>query len=211
MSVKNQNNFFTEKPVLRVKPSSVATFLFLAFAAIVLAYVAGVMSGRHQPEMMGKKTVIETGGQITEEKAPTKEDMLTAEQLEFARVLRGEVKSAPQTPPIEAAAPVKEAEPAPAEKKVDNAPVVVDSAPETEKFFDYVFQVGAFRDENAADSLRQKLEGYGLRTGMEKNGKMFIVLVRMRATPQRAAELGEIAAKLRLGEPLVKSRKQATP
>ena len=203
MAGKDQNNFSIEKPVLRVKPSSVATFLFLAFAAIVLAYVAGVMSGRHQSETVVEKTVKEVTEQIQEEKVPAKEEVLPAEQLEFARVLRGEVKTVPQTPPTEAPAT------ATAENPVD-APAA-DAAPEAEKFFDYVFQVGAFKDENAADSLRQKLEGYGLRTGLERNGKMYIVLVRMRGTPQRAAELGEIAGRLRLGEPIVKSRKQATP
>ena len=32
--------------------------------------------------------------------------------------------------------------------------------------YDYVFQVGAFKDADSVDSLRQRLEGRGLRTRM---------------------------------------------
>ncbi|MDE5878955.1 MAG: SPOR domain-containing protein, partial [Desulfovibrio sp.] len=39
---------------------------------------------------------------------------------------------------------------------------------------DYVFQVGAFRDEDSVDSLRQRLEGRGLRTRMQREGKLYV-------------------------------------
>lgn len=43
--------------------------------------------------------------------------------------------------------------------------------------FDYVFQVAVFKDEDSVDSLRQRLEGRGLRTRMQRDGKLFLVLV----------------------------------
>ena len=72
---------------------------------------------------------------------------------------------------------------------------------------DYVFQVGAFRDEASVDDLRQRLEGRGLRTRMERSGKLYLVLVLLRGTDERAAEIPRIMEELRLGKPLLRSRK----
>lgn len=72
---------------------------------------------------------------------------------------------------------------------------------------DYVFQVGAFRDEASVDDLRQRLEGRGLRTRMERSGKLYLVLVLLRGTDERAAEIPRIMEELRLGKPMLRSRK----
>lgn len=191
--------------ILRLRLSSLGTLIFVGLAAVVLAYVAGVMSGRHQLSSF-TENVEPAPVKIVEEAAPQPQDViLTPEQLEFARVLRGEAKSPPQETPLPEATPAPEmAQPTPEQHEVQ---VKQDAG----DLFDYVFQIAAFRDENSADGLRQKLEGYGLRTALERKGKLFIVLVRMRATAQRAAELAEMAARLKLGEPLVKSRKPAVP
>ena len=77
--------------------------------------------------------------------------------------------------------------------------------------FDYVFQVGAFKDEESADSLRQRLEGRGLRTRMQRDGKLFLVLVLLRGDASRAAEVPRITEELRLGQPILRSRKPAMP
>ncbi|MBD5538841.1 MAG: SPOR domain-containing protein, partial [Desulfovibrio sp.] len=76
---------------------------------------------------------------------------------------------------------------------------------------DYVFQMGAFRDEDSVDSLRQRLEGRGLRTRMQREGKLYVVLVLLRGDPARAEEVARIAEELRLGKPLLKSRKSVQP
>ncbi|MBD5627157.1 MAG: SPOR domain-containing protein [Desulfovibrio sp.] len=76
---------------------------------------------------------------------------------------------------------------------------------------DYVFQVGAFRDEESVDSLRQRLEGRGLRTRMQRKGKLYVVLVLLRGDAARAEEVMRIAEELRLGKPMVRSRKPVTP
>ena len=77
--------------------------------------------------------------------------------------------------------------------------------------FDYVFQLGAFRDEDAVDALRQKLEGRGLRTRMQRDGKLYLVMVLLRGNQDRADEVLEIAKSLRLGEPIIRSRKAVAP
>ena len=67
--------------------------------------------------------------------------------------------------------------------------------------------VGAFRDEASVDDLRQRLEGRGLRTRMERSGKLYLVLVLLRGTDERAAEIPRIMEELRLGKPMLRSRK----
>lgn len=76
---------------------------------------------------------------------------------------------------------------------------------------DYVFQVGAFRDEASVDALRERLEGYGLRTRMQREGKLLVVLVLVRGTPARAAEVVAAAEALRLGAPILRSSRPVTP
>ncbi|WP_300909396.1 SPOR domain-containing protein, partial [uncultured Desulfovibrio sp.] len=75
----------------------------------------------------------------------------------------------------------------------------------------YVFQVGAFKDEESVDSLRQRLEGRGLRTRMQRDGKLFLVLVLLRGDAARAAEVPRITEELRLGQPILRSRTPAMP
>lgn len=192
--------------MLQLRPSSCATIVFLAVVAIILAYVAGVMSGRHFIISKQEQPKIQ-------EKAPDadkkKGQILKAEELEFARVLHG-VQEKPALQEEKAVSlPVK-----PEALKQENKTSISGSETDNTASFsnesdiaDYVFQMAAFKDEAASDGLRQKLEGYGFRTGLEKNGKMFIVLVRMRGNGQRAAELERVADDLRLGKPVMRLRK----
>lgn len=80
-------------------------------------------------------------------------------------------------------------------------------APQASPIQDYIFQMGAFKDEESVDSLRQRLEGRGLRTRMQKDGKLFVVLVLLRGDNARAEEVLQIAEELRLGKPIIRSRK----
>lgn len=80
-------------------------------------------------------------------------------------------------------------------------------APQASPIQDYIFQMGAFKDEESVDSLRQRLEGRGLRTRMQKDGKLFVVLVLLRGDNARAEEVLHIAEELRLGKPIIRSRK----
>ena len=61
--------------------------------------------------------------------------------------------------------------------------------------------------ELLVDDLRQRLEGRGLRTRMERSGKLYLVLVLLRGTDERAVEIPRIMEELRLGTPMLRSRK----
>ena len=208
---------------LCLRPSSLLAACFLVVAAIALAYVGGVMSGRAywrgHPAQVGvaggalkKGVVVEPA----EEDVP-KQKILAAEELRFARVLRGESlppgmtdgpqartpaavamqpvgapaapaagqrSPAPATPPTTGANAGQAAQPAP-----ENHPVVLNSLQPVGNMFDYVFQVGAFKDEESVDGLRQRLEGRGLRTRLQRSGKLLVILVLLRGNEARAAEV----------------------
>lgn len=196
----------SRKIVLFLSPSNLLTIIFLSLTALVLAYIAGVMSGRASGEDAAAGPVLSESPKLP---APANDDqkILAPEELEFARVLRGKAAGAPapnaakkepdaESPPTEVLAADSDKEIADAPKPSGNAAIT-----------DYLFQMAAFRDENSADNLRQSLEGEGYRTILQKSGKMFVVLVKMRGTEQQAAELLELAHKMRLGDPVARERK----
>lgn len=217
-------------PAIRLRIPTLIMALFLAVVAIAAAYLAGVMSGRHAApsftERSGTASAslaqspdIDDNDGSAAKKSNKEEHILSAEELEFARVLRRD-----ENTPLNKlkSNPEKNAEP---EKKdpasVDNPPIP-DTAPkqslqkslEAEKSgetADYIFQVGAFKDEKTVDSLREKLEGHGLRTMMQREGKLYLVLVRLRGTANRAAELVALLGELGLGEPIIRRRSLVKP
>lgn len=238
---------------LCLRPTSLLAASFLVVAAIALAYVGGVMSGRaywrtHAAQSavagstQGKKGVAEPA----DETAP-KQRILAPEELRFARLLRGEslppgmtdglqplapqaagavtqgqpgaqapagqpgaqsgTQSGTQRPqggaPVAApAAPAGQA----AQATQENQPVVLNSLKPVGNMFDYVFQAGAFKDEESVDSLRQRLEGRGLRTRVQRSGKLLVILVLLRGNDARAAEVVHACESLNLGKPILRSK-----
>lgn len=76
-----------------------------------------------------------------------------------------------------------------------------------EQLYDYVFQVAAFRGEDDADRLRKRLEGRGLRTRLQKSGKVQLVMVNLRGTELDAGNLREELKRMKLGAPIQASKK----
>lgn len=210
--------------------SSVLTFVFLSTAAIVLAYIAGVMMGRHGEQETS--SVKEQKRQEAVLKMPQEEkfSILLPEDLDYARVLRNEKvrerdkdnssqkqensdkeeqaqaqksNAGQKSDAQDGQNAAHEAAAAPVEKKPEQ-----DQQALRDKMFDHVFQLGAFRDEDTVDALRQKLEGRGFRTRMQKDGKLFLVLVLLRGNAERAAEVTAVARDMNLGEPILRSKKE---
>ncbi len=224
---------------LRLRPSSLLAACFLVVAAIVLAYVGGVMSGRAywrshaaQQTAMGRHAQGQAAEEAQAQDAP-QQHILAAEELKFARVLRGESLPpgmAEGLKPGEVAAPPTQGQqsgPKAAHKAVPAAqpspgqaaqaaqagqaaqgeqPVVLNSLQPVSNTFDYVFQVGAFKDEESVDSLRQRLEGRGLRTRMQRSGKLLVVFVMLRGNDARAEEVVHACESLSLGKPILRSK-----
>lgn len=195
-----------------------ASVLFLA--ALVLAYLGGVMTGRAQwasslEESRAALAAAAADAGNTED-ALVEASVLAASELRFSRALRAEpgARLEPVSPPLPAAqAPKPAAAGAPAYPPMP--PGMQPAVPAGEKappptptdIYDFVFQLGAFRDPGIVDDLRQRLEGRGLRTRMERSGKLYLVMVVMRGTDDRAREVEAIAQDMHLGKPLMRSRK----
>ncbi|WP_022656522.1 SPOR domain-containing protein [uncultured Desulfovibrio sp.] len=80
-------------------------------------------------------------------------------------------------------------------------------APQAEALFDFAYQVAAFKDRADADKLRARLEDKGLRTNQQKSGKVLLVLVNLRGTELDAANLREELQRMKLGKPVLASKK----
>ena len=76
--------------------------------------------------------------------------------------------------------------------------------------FDYSFQVAAFKDKADADKLRARLESKGLRSRQQKSGKVLLVLVNLRGTELDAANLREELQRMKLGKPILASKKSVS-
>lgn len=94
-------------------------------------------------------------------------------------------------------------------ERAQPAPRQVEQA-QTVPLFDYVFQTAAFKDKADADRLRARLEGLGLRTAQKKSGKVLLVLVNLRGTELDAANLREELKRMKLGAPILASKKPVT-
>lgn len=197
--------------------TSIITLLFLFAVAMTAAYIWGVMSGR-QYGQEPKPAPMEVAEGSRQKQTGEQERILKAQELEFANVLRGEnppnvpAEKKPEAPVVESKASDDAKMEMPAsdapEKKADS-PKATPEQQDDGMYFDYVYQMAAFRDEQTADNLRERLEGRGLRTRLERKGKAYIVLAVLRGTAERALELTQIARELRLGEPLLRSKRQA--
>ena len=244
-SRQNSSDQATEKKCLCLRPSSLLAAVFLVVAAVVLAYLGGVMSGRAywkaHPQPIAAKQGASASGAVSpataadddgptpgtaansaDEAAEPKQKVLAAEELRFSRVLRND--AATGDAPLKPLPPMTPVQPKPAGVVQAGVPQAVPNAqgsqgqgaaqgsgiakaPPVSGLFDFVFQVGAFKDADAVDSLRQRLEGRGMRTKMERSGKLYVVLVLLRGDDARAAEVQRATESMGLGKPIQRSRK----
>lgn len=207
--------------------TSMLTLVFLLVAAMTAAYIWGVMTGREQAAASSRVQIARAEGAIAQPERSAQaaetpasagpDGILQAHELEFTNILRGH---APRPAPLPAPETEKlateklEVEKPAQEKPVAEAAPAPPEAGATENpgaIWDYVYQVAALKDERAVDALRQKLEGRGLRTRMERSGKVYTVMVLMRGDDSRVAELDQIVQSLRLGAPLLRGKKPVAP
>ena len=213
-----------------LKPLTFIGLGIVIVCAVAVAYVGGVMSGRASAEQKLRAEVQEAyvaGIEAERNKEESPEGILQPEELEFSRELRNDnrlpgrsvkplptpsvVSSAtPQTPPSQENATQnpthKDSAPKVPERSVSQAPVPV---AEPQGLQDFVFQVAALKNEEAADALRQRLEGRGLRTYMKRERKLLLIQVKLRGDTARSQELLQILESMHLGRPILISQKPA--
>ncbi|CAI3229565.1 SPOR domain-containing protein [Desulfovibrio legallii] len=246
--LQSRNSDAESKACFCLRPAAVVAACFLLAAAVVLAYLGGVMSGRAswrsqalQAQAARQAAPEDAAAGDKDAKQADAEQgagqgILAPEDLRFARVLRGESLPPAKTAPVAAAAAQAVVPAGPKSAGRESAPgqtaaqtaapggtgqgaaavqatspapaaFAASAQPTPGAMSDYVFQVGAFKDADSVDGLRQRLEGRGLRTRMERSGKLYVVLVLLRGDQARAAEVVHTAESMGLGKPIQRSRK----
>lgn len=94
----------------------------------------------------------------------------------------------------------------PAVQKTVDKPQNSGTAPQ----FTYAFQTAAFRTRGDAEKQRSFLKAHGTRGTIQKSGKMFLVVVNLRGGENDANAFRQKMRALKLGTPLLLSRKQIT-
>lgn len=195
--------------------SVLTAFLFL-LAVIVLSFIAGVMNGRNYNirEQNREYEQLLANGRNNEQKneqksgnepaTGEKHGILKPSELEYSRLLRSskeeKARSRKQLVPqqVAPAQPTTPAQPASQDGIQPAVPVQQDQG----QIFDYTFQVASLKNEASVDALREKLEGAGLRTKMERRGKVLVVLVLLRGDETRAQAVREAIAAISRGTPM---------
>ncbi|MCR5814200.1 MAG: SPOR domain-containing protein [Desulfovibrio sp.] len=177
------------------------------------------------------------GMEAEQNKEEQQEGILQPEELEFSRELRNDNRLGNSSPakPIQsmpAVSPSSQAQATASREKTAGDSAVKDgalkeavtdqpplaqapqvSAPLAAQapsgLQDFVFQVAALKNEDAADALRQRLEGRGLRTYMKRERKLLLIQVKLRGDTARSKELMDILESMHLGRPILISQKPA--
>lgn len=85
-------------------------------------------------------------------------------------------------------------------------PQTAQPKPPVEPLFDFVLQVATFKDTGSVDKLRARLEGAGLRSRMDKDGKLLKVVVLLRGTNEAGQNLRQQMLDMGLGQPLQRAK-----
>ena len=194
------------------------TTVIVVLIGVSWVFMFGVMVGRgYNPDAKLREIAgrVLRGRQAPSTPVPP-QAILRPEELDFGPALRdkplhnstaamgrpaAQTPTAPQTNSTAASSP-------PA------ASVQVAQPPAQPALFDFVYQAAVFREAGQADRLRERLEGEGVRTTLEKSltkdGKsLYKVLAVRRGTEEDAKQLLDVLESLRLGPPMLRSKKQA--
>lgn len=213
--------------------SSLVTVGIVLIIGIGWAFVLGVMVGRgYNPEKKvpqlsrwlpeEEQTADKTKPGTVEDTLP-KSQIMRLEELNYANSLKSKPGEAPKPAPQHSATlrPVQVPSApqgtqgvvvqAGAAERPTPQPVQRPQAPQTpppapQEIFDYTFQVATFKDTDAVNALRVRLEGEGYRSRMDRDGKLYKVMVLMRGNQERATALQERMKAMGLGQPIQRGK-----
>ncbi len=199
--------------------STVTTFCVVLLGAVCMAFVMGVIVGRgdnpetHLPKFVTSESAKKSTPIPEVEDRITKPQVMPKEELDYSNSLkdRGDQEAVQDTTTPAMVLTVPSATPPLAQNQPVAEPVFQDVPAPPPAIFDYIFQVATFTDAESVDRLREKLEGSGLRTKMEKAGKFYKVLVLMRGSSEQALDLMALMVEMKLGEPVQRSKKAVAP
>jgi len=209
---------------LKLSFSTLLTTVIFALIGIGWVFMLGVMVGRgHNPEA---KIDEFTGRMLRGKQAPAVQEppqaILRPEELNFGAALRDKPlhnstaavgTPAAQTPAAQTPAGPNVAGAVPAVQPAHPPAQLAPQGAQSSRF-DFVYQAAVFRDPGQADKLRERLEGDGVRTSLEtspaRDGKnLYKVLALRRGTDEDSAQLLAVLERLKLGAPILRSKKPA--
>jgi hypothetical protein len=211
---------------LKLNFSMMLTTVIVLLIGVSWVFMLGVIVGRgHNPddkiyELTGR--VLHGGRQAAPVVQEPPQAILRPEELHFWPSLRDKSlhNSAVDLETPAARTPARQADAGAADAPAGNAASASTPQPPLQLVpqsglstrFDFVYQVAVFRDDAQADRLRERLEGEGLRTALEKSqardGKsLYKVLASRRGTEEDNAQLLAVLERLKLGPPLLRSKK----
>ena len=215
---------------LRLTFSSLLTAGIVLVIGIGWAFVLGVMVGRGYnpekkvPQLATLLPAEQSASPAAREKvgdALPKAEVMKPEELRYASSLKGKPGQATPEPkpknmqnataPVLAPVALPGAPVAPPALAQDHPGGVeqkprVEAAPQGGAMFDFVFQVATFKDSDSVDKLRARLEGKGLRTRMDKDGKLLKVMVLLRGTADAAQGVQQQMVEMGLGQPIQRGK-----
>ena len=198
--------------------SRLLTAAIVALIGVSWVFMLGVMVGRgHDPDVKLREI---TGRVLRNRQTPAVQEppqaILRPEELDFGPSLRDR----PLHNSTAVQMPSRQANGTAASSVAGNATFVqaaqppAPSAPQGAQStrFDVVYQVAAFRDAGQADKLRERLEGEGVRTALDKSpakdgGSVYKVLAVRRGTEEDDKQLLAVLDRLKLGPPVLRSKK----
>lgn len=105
-------------------------------------------------------------------------------------------------------ASAQDAKSVPAQPAAPSPEMKADAPAAGQQLYDFVFQVAAFRKQDDADRLCQRLEEKGVRCRVQPSGKVMLVMAMLRGTALDGANLRADFQRMGLGAPIQKSRKE---
>lgn len=102
----------------------------------------------------------------------------------------------------------QDAKSAPAQPAAPSSEKKTEAPATGQQLYDFVFQVAAFRKQDDADRLCQRLEEKGVRCRVQPSGKVMLVMAMLRGTALDGANLRADFQRMGLGAPIQKSRKE---
>ncbi len=202
----------------------------LMMVLMPVAFVSGILYGRYDAEQehalqspmariqqeaaagdeqQGEKEASE------KEAAPAPEEtILKPQELMFSRVLRaapGEKIPEPgQIRPLKPVVPTGRSGEDAVAQTPGMSPATASGPQEAPAMkadmYDFVFQIAAYKSKSKAEDMRMRLEAEGFRSKLEKSGRFYVVLLLTRGGEERVLEVKEILQRMRLGDPLERSR-----
>ncbi len=206
-----QESRFRRRDTVRLSLSSLVTSVIVLIIGLSWVFAFGVIVGRGQnpeQEMPGLASLLPPPPR--EEAKP---EILRPEELTFMSDLKQRpalgADPRPQTAP-------PRSEPAAASGRTPDPDRAKRAQPPgTDVRYDFVFQIVAYKNSGQADTLRERLEGQGMRTRMtiERNAagkpKWYRVQVLLRGTEADAARIREELGRAGLKDAILASRKPA--